>query len=320
MTISTYISDLLYRYQCVILPGFGAFLTQNLSARIDKETNTFYPPSKIISFNKQLQTNDGLLANYVASVENCSYETALRRLRNFSTETLTRLEKGESVIFKNVGEFSQIEKGVIQFFPKANQNFSTASFGLSSFVSENIHREIVEKVAKTEKQFEKKPVVLSSSEKTQVRERKPYLKYAAIAVVALLAGGFGGMSVYENQIEKQNLAARQHASHRVENHIQEATFVIKNPLPAINLNVAKQTGDYHLVAGAFREEENADKKLEELRNQGYFPRKLTSRYGLHQILYQSFEDRKEALEVLRKIQHTENENAWLLVQKIDSSI
>ena len=28
MQLATYISDLLYRYECVIIPGFGAFLTQ----------------------------------------------------------------------------------------------------------------------------------------------------------------------------------------------------------------------------------------------------------------------------------------------------
>src|SRR5690554_7220130 len=91
MAITTYISDLLYRYECVILPGFGAFLTRNQSARIDEETNSFYPPSKVISFNRQLQANDGLLANYVASVENCSYEIALRQVRNFSDRKSTRL-------------------------------------------------------------------------------------------------------------------------------------------------------------------------------------------------------------------------------------
>ena len=58
MQLSTYISDLLYRYECVIIPGFGAFLTRNQSAWIDEASNTFYPPSKVISFNRQLQANE----------------------------------------------------------------------------------------------------------------------------------------------------------------------------------------------------------------------------------------------------------------------
>src|SRR5690554_79571 len=307
MAITTYISDLLYRYECVILPGFGAFLTRNQSARIDEETNSFYPPSKVISFNRQLQANDGLLANYVASVENCSYEIALRQVRNFSNHLLKDLEKGETIAFKNIGLFSKNEEGAIQFSPRENQNYNTTAFGLASFTAPKIMREVKaeEAVSAT-----KEPVVLG-------RSRKPYLRYAAIAAVALMATGFGGMKFYENQVEVQNLAERQKAHSLVENHIQEATFVIGSPLPAVNLHLVKHTGNYHIVAGAFRIEENADKKMDQLREEGYSPRKLTSRYGLHQVLYESFEKRRDAVMKLYQIQQAENVNAWLLVKEID---
>jgi len=310
MTISTYISDLLYRYECVILPGFGAFLTQNLSARIDNDTNTFYPPSKIISFNRQLQTNDGLLANYVASAENISYEVALRQVRDYASTLLKRLEKGEVVTFKNIGEISKNTEGTLLFSPKENQNFNTSSFGLSPVISHLIEREIQETPA-AEKQ--KDPIKRLPSHP----ERRSYLKYAAAAAIAVLAIGFGGVKFYENQQEQQNLAERQKATDLIENRIQEATFVIKNPLPPISLKISRQSGNYHLVAGAFREEENAGKKMDELRENGYSPRMLTSRYGLHQVLYQSFESQTEALLELRKIRNNENEHAWLLVQEID---
>ena len=96
MQLATYINDLLYRYECVIIPGFGAFLTQYHSAQIDSNTHTFYPPEKTLSFNRQLQTNDGLLANYVASVEKCSYETALQKIRNFTGKLSLKLSEGET--------------------------------------------------------------------------------------------------------------------------------------------------------------------------------------------------------------------------------
>ncbi|NNG09397.1 MAG: SPOR domain-containing protein, partial [Arenibacter sp.] len=60
-----YIAELLYRYNCVIVPEFGAFLTQMKSAVINDTTNSFYPPSKIVSFNEQLSSNDGLLVSYM---------------------------------------------------------------------------------------------------------------------------------------------------------------------------------------------------------------------------------------------------------------
>lgn len=307
MQLSTYIADLLYRYECVIIPGFGAFLTRYQSARIDGETHTFHPPSKTISFNRQLQANDGLFANYVASVEKCSYETALQKIRNFSSRITKELQEGKTVTFKGIGRFSVNGEAAIQFEPINQENFSTSAFGLGSFVAPAIARtgQTVDKKTET-------PVIPIG------KNSRPYLKYAAVAVVALLAGGFGGLKLYEHQVQEYNLAERQKANSLVENQIQEATFVIDNPLPVLNLRLSKHSGNYHIVAGAFRLEENADKKVEQLREKGYSPLKLgASRYGLHQVLYASFESRTEALRKLYEIQHSENPDAWLLVQELD---
>lgn len=312
MQLSTYIADLLYRYECVIIPGFGAFLTRNQSAQIDENTSTFYPPSKVLSFNRQLQVNDGLLANYVASVEKCSYETALQKVRNFSGHISSELNSGKSISLNNIGTFSLNEEQSIQFEPIHKQNFSTSAFGLSSFVSPQINRV---KEANSEAQSAKKaPIVLTSEKRTQ----RPYLKYAAVAAIALLATGFGGMKFYENEVREYNFAERQKANSLMESQIQEATFVIENPLPVLNLKLEKEVGKYHIVAGAFRMEENAYKKIEQLREKGFSPMNIgITRYGLHQVVYASFKERVEALNKLHEIQRTENADAWLLVQEIE---
>lgn len=311
MQLSIYISDLLYRYECVIVPGFGAFLTRNQSAWIDETSNTFHPPSKVISFNRQLQANDGLFANYVAAVDKCTYELAIQKIRNFSAQVANDLRNGETISFRNIGDFSMNPEGAIQFEPENKQNFSTSAFGLSTFVSEKINREVYKEEVKA---LEEKAPIAFTPEK---RAAKPYLKYAAIAVVALMATGLGGMKFYENQVQQYNFAERQRANSLVENQIQEATFVIENPLPILNLHLSKHTGNYHIVAGAFRLEENAEKKMEQLREIGYSPIMLdASRFGLYQVLYSSFETRKEALQKLHEIQHAENADAWLLVQEM----
>lgn len=307
MQLSTYIADLLYRYECVIVPGFGAFLTRYKPASIDEISDTFYPPSKVLSFNRQLQVNDGLLANYIAAVEKCSYETALQKVRNYSAHLSSELNSGKNILIKNIGEFSLNEERSIQFEPMHKQNFNTAAFGLSGFVSQKISRKIEE--------TDEKPVIAISTDKNVT---KPYLKYAAVAAIALLAAGFGGMKFYEGQVQKYNFAERQKANSLVENQIQEATFVIENPLPVLNLQLARQVGKYHIVAGAFRMEENAEKKLEQLREKGFSPMNIgTTRFGLHQVVYASFKDRIEALQKLREIQQNENPDAWLLVQEIE---
>ena len=76
MNISDHISTLLYRYECVVVPNFGAFLSHKISARIDAKTQTLYPPKKRLSFNGQLTSNDAILANHVSESEKISYENA----------------------------------------------------------------------------------------------------------------------------------------------------------------------------------------------------------------------------------------------------
>ena len=312
MQITTYINDLLYRYECVIIPGFGALLTQYQSAKIDSENKTFYPPSKTLSFNRQLQTNDGLLANYIASVEKCTYETSLQKLRNYTGKLSLQLSEGELVSLSNIGDFHLNEENSVQFIPSSKQNFSAASFGLTSIVTSKVTREVDKETV--EPLEEKVPIYLIPER----HGKKSYLKYAAIALVAISIAGFSGMKLYEGEVQKYNFAEKQKANSIVENQIQEATFSFENPLPILNITFKKQTGKYHIIAGAFRVESNADKKIQQLREKGFTPTLIgVNKYGLHQVAYESFQERLDALKNLRKIKNTQNPDAWLLVKEIE---
>ena len=311
MQLATYIKDLLYRYECVIIPGFGAFLTQYQSARIENSTYTFYPPGKTVSFNRQLQTNDGLLANYVASVENCGYETALQKIRNFTGSLSIQLSEKEVVSLKNIGDFYLNEENSVQFTPSEKENFSTSSFGLSSFVSPQINRNAYKETVEA---LEEKAPLLFTPEK---REARPYLKYAAIGLIAVVISGFGGLKLYEGQVQKHNFVEKQKANMLLDSQIQEATFIIENPLQPLNLTLPKESGKYHVVAGAFRIKENADKKLQQLVASGFSAKSIgENKYGLHVVVYGSYEDRLEANRNLRDIKRTENQDAWLLVKDL----
>ena len=312
MQLEAYISDLLYRYECVIIPDFGAFLTQTTSAQINESTNSFYPPKKVLSFNEQLKHNDGLLANYIADVEKIPYEDAVKKISKKTRSLKSYLLQGETLSFNNIGDVSLNKEGNLTFEPSYHLNYLTEAFGLTQFVSPNITREVYKDEVET---IEKVIPLTITPEK---RKTRPYLKYAAVAVIALTMGGFMASNYYVGQIEQHNQLAQEEANTQLDNKIQEATFIIDNPLPAITLNVAKQSGNYHIVAGAFRVEENSTKKLEQLQTLGYSARKIgKNRYGLHQVVYSSFETRIEARRALYKIRRENNKNAWLLFQKLN---
>ncbi len=311
MQLETYISDLLYRYECVTIPEFGAFLTQRVSATINDSTNAFYPPKKLVSFNEQIQKNDGLLAHYIADVEKIPFEVASKKIAKRVKALKAYLTQGETLTFDNIGEIIFNKEGKILFEPTYHLNYLTDSFGLSQFVSPNVTREIYKETAEA---IEKVIPIAFTPEK---RKTKPYLKYAAVALIALTLGGLVTSNLYINQIEAHNQLAQEKATQQLDTKIQQATFSL-NPLPAITLNVTKQTGNYHIIAGAFRIEANCDKKINQLKVDGFSARKIgANKYGLHQVVYASYEDRLEALKALRTIKKTHNRDAWLLVKKLD---
>jgi len=305
MQISQYISDLLYRYECVTLPNFGAFLSHPISARINEATNDFYPPQKQLSFNVQLQSNDGLLASYISDVENINFEQATSKIETQVTQLNSRLDKGETIEFKNIGELTTSKEGKLVFTPSDSINYMTGAFGLGAFVSPSIERQAHQKAVGG-------AIALSPK-----RSKSNVFKYAAIAVLALGLSGSIGSNLYLSQIEHQNTIALEAANATLDTKIQEATFVINNPLPTVIVNLKKQSGDFHIVAGAFRIIANSHRKLKQLKTLGYDARLIgTNRYGLHQVVYESFETREEAQKALFRIKKTHNRAAWLLIKNL----
>ena len=314
MKMEHHISQLLYRYQCVSVPGFGAFLTEIQSARLNENAASFYPPRKVVSFNFHLKNNDGLLANHISQAEKITYEDAVK---NIETEVLKwkyELQQNQTLQVKNIGQFIVNSESNLVFESFDSMNYLTDSFGLSTFVSPKIQREIyAEQIEALE---EKAPIAF-----TPERRKNSYLKYAAIFVLGLGAAGFFGNNYYNdyqnNLASEQQLMVEKSVQEKVEDKIQEATFFIESPLPAVKLTVKEEKMAYHIVAGAFRNEANAQKIYEKLSKKGFKSRRIEqTRHGLYPVLYGSFSTYAEAQKAMSKIQKTENPEAWLLIKEL----
>lgn len=312
MTVENYLKDLLYRYECVIIPGFGALIAQRKPAEIHQTTHAFYPPKKTISFNRQLVKNDGLVANYIARAENSTYEAAMYKIHQFSQQLKATLGEEKKVSLDQIGVFTLEKEDKLLFQPFYHHNYLSDSFGMDSFTSPEIKREAYKKQVETLE--EKTGPVFAHEKKSGGSQR--YWRYAAVGLLAIGLSGLLGMNWYSDQVEEYNLASQAEAESQLEEKIQQATFVIGNPLPEITFKVDAQPGKYHIVAGAFREESNAVQKTQQLIEKGFHARQIgKSKYNLYQVVYSSYQNRGEALRKLREIKRTDNENAWLLVQE-----
>jgi hypothetical protein len=292
------------------LPGFGAFLTQKVSAQFDEKSQAFYPPKKLISFNSQLKKNDGLLANYIAGAEDITYPASVYKIEEFVQKLNLQLEKEGQFHLENIGSFSLSSEDTLQFEPRENTNYLSEAFGLGNIPATSIKREVLKK--QVEELEERAPILFTPERRTS----KSYLRYAAIGLIAFGLAGFTGLNIYSNQVTQHNVAEYQAAESQLQQKIQKATFVIDNPLPEITFTVINQIGNYHIVAGAFRVEENAHLKVDELKKEGFNARYIgVNKYKLHQVVYGSFQTKKEGMEMLRKAKKS-NEGAWMLIQEL----
>ncbi len=141
MNIEKHICDLLFRYECVIIPGFGGLITSHCSAMMQNDEHLFYPPSKFIAFNKNLNKQDGLLANYISEKEKISYLESVSQIDQFAKSITSQLQKGKKVVLANIGIFHTDKEKNILFTPDDQMNYLTASFGLSNFYASPINRE-----------------------------------------------------------------------------------------------------------------------------------------------------------------------------------
>jgi len=321
MKIETYIAQLLYRYQCVTVPGFGAFLTEIQSAKLNESTNSFFPPKKIVSFNSQIKNNDGLLANHISHTEKTSYGFAVSAIAFEILNWKKELEENGVLKLKNIGEIRLNSDNNLVFSPNNQNNYLSSSFGLSPFVSPMVKREIFEKQIQEIEQ--KETIELYQNE--EGKSSGSYLKYAAILVLALGITGSIGYPLYENQIVKETHIVERTVQKKVENKIQEATFFIQNPLPAVTLSVdtakteeaEKNALPYHIIAGAFRSEQNAKKAYNQLIKNGYEARMLgENKHGLFPVLYGSYATMIEAEKAQREIRKAENPDAWILIENL----
>ncbi|MDM9629939.1 SPOR domain-containing protein [Robiginitalea sp. M39] len=311
MQLENYISSLLYRYQCVVVPGFGAFLCQIKSASLQVESNTFLPPYKELSFNSQLQTSDGLLVSHIAQAEGKSYEETLENVLSAAKDWSETLKTEKQLDFPDLGSFRMNQEGRISFEPTTRVNYLMSSFGLSPVIANGVTREVLKEEVR---QIETNIPFTITPEARKVKGLRPLYKYAAVVLLAV-STTLSGYSLYQEKIDSTAIAYEK-AQKEVSKSIQEATFFSTRPveLPSINLNVhSKIERSHHIIAGAYRIRENADKRISQLLSRGYDARYLgQNRYGLYQVTYASFADPNQALEFLKKVRSEDSADAWLL--------
>lgn len=289
MEISQYIKELLLLNDCVIIPEFGGFVANYKPATI--ENNQFFPPTKEIAFNNKLISNDGLLINYISEAEGLDYFNAKQKLDSFVEETMLNLERNRNVYFDGVGYLHYDSRENLQFEPQLKQNLLVESYGLQNFSYEKLYQRQMPKPAIKVEYREPVPVIF--------QQRK--LKKLAIAIPLLIAMALIPMKKNNEYLSKSDMGMWE--------TLMQSTPAAPIQTPELNSTensinaTASETEQlkYFIIGGSFKSEENADKYIQQLKEQGYNGQNLGVFKGLNRVAMKGFSTMDEAQKELNSL-------------------
>ena len=132
LTVLDHINHLLYKHNCVIVPGLGGFLTQEKPASFNEQNGSIQPKHKSLAFNAQLTENDGLLAHHLQHKEGISYDQAIKTIASFVNELQTKLNENQNADLEALGTLYQ-KNGLLVFVARPTVNYDLSTYGLQSF-------------------------------------------------------------------------------------------------------------------------------------------------------------------------------------------
>jgi hypothetical protein len=335
--IDKHISELLYDYDCVIVPNFGGFVSNYAPAKIHPVQHTFSPPFKRIVFNKNLKNNDGLLANHIAKHLNSGFPEALKHIDHFVSGINSQLKAGKKVLIEDVGTLYWDVERNIQFEP-STKNYLLEAFGLVQIQSPAIRRDSLGK--RIEKQLiDREPSALPKKKNT-------LKKYVTVAIAIPLIAALIWIP-YKTDLLKNTDHANLNPFHSTEagkpdfkknlaepinvpvdkDSIltkpvdakatrQPVTEALVTPVPADTTAVVIEKDHavdfkFHVVAGCFQVQQNAVKYIAILQQQNIHASIIGQNdKGLYVVSCGDYATRREASTQLNNLRN-QQQSVWL---------
>lgn len=202
--LSRHIETLLLENDCVILPGFGGFITHYAPAAWDSQEYTFRPPTRIVGFNPQLKINDGLLAQSYMAAHDTSFGKAMQMLEKEIEELRQTLHEDGAADLRNVGRLRCSMHQVYDFTPCADGMTAPELYGLGSFKMLPLAElEVLERqeAAAARALRPAKPV-----RRTAIRRRMAYIANVAATIVAVVLFFALSTPIENTEVMKGNYA------------------------------------------------------------------------------------------------------------------
>jgi hypothetical protein len=318
-SVEKQIAQLLEHNDCVQVPEFGGFVLNQRSAVFSAHSHELLSPGKSISFNRNLQMNDGLLCSHISIVEKIPYTEAQTLLAEKVRDWKNILSAGQVLHLENIGTLQQDAAQKWQFSPFSIKNFDLHAFGLTS-----LQLKPVEQQTYTQKLDRK----IQTKTKALPKGRKVWLQrtvYATITAASLILGFLVfdeikydysqlGLQVnpiakVEKPVEPISKPGNSTAQNIVTKQVTETpTSIIQPETESASFLPSK----FYVIGGSFSSTKNANNFAKQIEKKGYKAEVLNNENGLVRVAYIVESDSLSADQYLQKIKQDENQAAWLL--------
>lgn len=328
--LDRHIEILLLSNDCVIVPGFGGFMTHHVEARHDDTDNMFLPPLRTLGFNPQLTLNDSLLAQSYIETYDISYPEALRRIQSEVEELRQILDNEGSYELSDIGTLFVNEYGRYEFQPCEAGILTPELYGLYAFemkpLAEQHKAEVVsiqnEKPVEDEKPKEKAIIIPLSTVRKAVA--------ACVAVLALmlfpsptsdnntntLAGTASQTSVLRDVMPKNVVNGQPNSivSNDEINIVSAQKAIIKQVEALQSANETTQQGGFTIVMMSHISKKNAEQYLEMLGEKGFNEGRILEEEGQAlKIVYGQYATNDDAVAALLALKKNKDfAYGWIL--------
>lgn len=129
ISVIDHIEYLTSEHDCVIIPGFGAFISQYSKSQMMKNGMIEVPQRNVV-FNMSVNNNDGLLANSIVRREGVSYDMANTLISDYLCSLRQQLKHEGEVPVGRLGFFSYQDEDVYEFTPFESRCYANEFYGL----------------------------------------------------------------------------------------------------------------------------------------------------------------------------------------------
>ena len=288
--ITPVILDLLYRNDCVIVPGLGAFLTRRVSSSFDEQRGLMLPPRKEVAFNPDLRHTDGLLADALtARGEAQDYSAAQAKIDDFVSDVLAKVDAGGVYMMPGLGTMSLID-GRLTFEPASGLNTLIDSYGLAPVAAEKVKTSVFDSLS-------------------AVDLRKAVASAAAVAAFLLISPDTSDTSLVRADMTQPFLQSLQGEAPEAEVKEQPETAIEVEELmePATNVD------SYCIVVASFLTRQEAQDYIASMKARGVTDLSVLDYDERVRVIAAQFPDHDEAIRANRDIRTLQGfENAWVL--------